>query len=127
MIRPRCTKQSNLSRENIIKPNAVYIIVRDQFKTRFNDSKESKLKLVINPLLLDTSITKNEVAKCIHKLPNNRAPGYDQMSTELLRYASPELHDLIAESLNNKTRIQLFKARIYQCRSWIPNSLIETW
>ena len=41
------------------------------------------------------------MAKSIHKLRNNRARGYDQIPPELLKYAPTELHDFIAESLNN--------------------------
>ena len=41
------------------------------------------------------------MVKSIHKLRNNRAPRYDEIPPELLKYAPPELHDLIAESLNN--------------------------
>ena len=50
---------------------------------------------------LDTPITKHEVAKSIRKLRSNRAPGYDQIPPELLKYTPTELHDLIAEFLNN--------------------------
>ena len=46
-------------------------------------------------------INKDKVAKSIHKLRNNRAPGCDQIPPELLKCAQTELHDLIAESLNN--------------------------
>ena len=63
---------------------------------------ESKLKpFIVNWRLLDSTIAKDEVAKSIHKLRNNRAPGYNQISLQLLRNAPPELHDLIAKSLNN--------------------------
>ena len=54
-----------------------------------------------NPISLDTPITKDEVTKCIHKLRNNRAPGYDQIPPELLMDAPTELHGLVAESLND--------------------------
>ena len=65
-------------------------------------AKESKLEPFIgNPRPLTTLITKDEVGKSIHKLRNNRAPGYDQIPHELLKYTPTELHDLIAESLNN--------------------------
>ena len=87
---------------NVKEPNAVYNVIRDHFKVHFNDPKESKLEPSIgNPRPLDTPITKDKVAKSIHKLRNNRAPGYEQTPPELLKYAPTELHDLIAEFLNN--------------------------
>ena len=87
---------------NVTEPNAVYNIIRDYFKAYFSDPKESKLEPFIgNPRPLTTLITKDEVGKTIHKLRNNRAPGYDQIPPELLKYTPTELHDLIAESLNN--------------------------
>ena len=82
---------------NVTEPNTVYNIIRDQFK-----AKESKLEQFIgNPTRLDTPITKCEVAQSIHKLRNNRAPEYDQITPEILKYAPTESHDLIAESFNN--------------------------
>ena len=82
---------------NVTEPNTVYNIIRDQFK-----AKESKLeKFIGNPTRLDTPITKCEVAQSIRKLRNNRAPEYDQITTEILKYAPTESHDLIAESFNN--------------------------
>ena len=87
---------------NFTEPNAIYNIIKEHFKAHFNDPKESKLEPFIgNPGPLDTSITKDEVVKSIHKLRNNGAPGYDQIPPELLKYAPTELRDLIAESLNN--------------------------
>ena len=82
---------------NVTEPNTVYNIIRDQFKAR-----ESKLEQFIgNPARLDTPITKCKVAQSIHKLRNNRAPEYDQITPEILKYAPTESHDLIAESFNN--------------------------
>ena len=41
------------------------------------------------------------MAKSIRKLLKNRAPRYDQIPPELLKFAPTELHDLVTESLNN--------------------------
>ena len=69
---------------NVTESNTVYKIIRDHFKAQFNDPTESKLEPFIgNPRLLDTPIINDEVAKSIHKLRNNRAPGYDQIPPEL--------------------------------------------
>ena len=69
---------------NVTESNTVYKIIRDHFKAQFNDPTESKLEPFIgNPRLLDTPIINDEVAKSIHKLRNNRAPGYDQIPSEL--------------------------------------------
>ena len=46
------------SGRNVTKPNAVYNIIRDHFKTHINDLKEPKLEPFIgNPRPLDTPIT----------------------------------------------------------------------
>ena len=77
---------------NVTKLNAVCKIIRDHFKEHFNNLKESNLEPFIG------SPRPLEVAKSIHKLRNNRASGYGQITPELLIYVSPELHDLTAES-----------------------------
>ena len=78
---------------NVTESNTVYKIIRDHFKAQFNDPTESKLEPFIgNPRPLDTPVINDEVAKSIHKLRNNRAPGYDQIPPELVKYAPTELH-----------------------------------
>ena len=90
---------------NVTEPKAVYNIIRNQVKAHFNDQKESKLEIFIgNSRPLNTPITKDEVTKTIHKLRNNRTPGYDQISPEFLKYVPTEFHDLIAESTNIFTK-----------------------
>ena len=106
----------------VIKPKVVYNFVRDHFKAYFSDQKESKLKpFIVNWRLLDSTIAKDEVAKSIHKLRNNRAPGYNQISLQLLRNAPPELHDLIAKSLNNNFLTVL----VMDCYSFTENWLTK--
>ena len=46
-------------------------------------------------------ITKDEVARSIYKVRNNSASGYNQIPPGLLKYAPPELRDLIVESINS--------------------------
>ena len=87
---------------NVREPDTAYNIIRNHFKAHFSHLKQPKLEpFLSNPRSLDTPITKDEVAKSFHKLRSNRAPGYDQIPPELLKYAPTELHDLIAEFLNN--------------------------
>ena len=86
---------------NVAEPNAIYSIVGDHFKAHFKDPKELKLELFIGNLRpLDTPISKDKVAKNIHKLRNKKSPGYDQIPLKLLKYTPTELHDLIGESPN---------------------------
>ena len=71
-------------------------IIRDHLKAHFDDPKKSKLEPVISKCRrVDTPITKDEVAKSIHKIRNNRDSEYDEIPPELLKYAPPELRDPI--------------------------------
>ena len=52
------------------------------------------------PRALNKPITREEVTKIINTTMNNKAPGKDNISVELLKYA-PSVHNKIAEILNN--------------------------
>ena len=50
---------------------------------------------------LEHEITLDEVTKSIMKLNNNRAPGYDKITAEMIKYGPEELHQKITSILNN--------------------------
>ena len=96
----KCTRQLNLSTENLYKISS-FVTKEVEALQNLTQSTTSLEPFIGNPISLDTPITKDEVTKRIHKLRNNRAPGYDQIPPELLMDAPTELHGLVAESLND--------------------------
>ena len=50
---------------------------------------------------LEHEITLDEVTKSIMKLNNNRAPGYDKIIAEMIKYGPEELYQKITSILNN--------------------------
>ena len=58
---------------NVTEPNAICSIIGDHFKAHFKDPNELKLEPFIgNPRPLDTPISKDKVAKNIHKLQKKK-------------------------------------------------------
>ena len=57
--------------------------------------------LTINKHQPEHEITLDEVTKNIMKLNNNRAPGYDKVTVEMIKYGPEELHQKITNLLNN--------------------------
>ena len=55
----------------------------------------------MNDYQLEHEITLDEVTKSIMKLNNNRAPGYDKITAEMIKYGPEELHQKITSILNN--------------------------
>ena len=55
----------------------------------------------MNDHQLEHEITLNKVTKSVTKLNNNRAPGYDKITTEMIKYCPEELHQKITSILNN--------------------------
>ena len=55
----------------------------------------------MNDHQLEHEITLDEVTKIIMKLNINRAPGYDKITTEMIKYGPEELHQKITSILNN--------------------------
>ena len=46
----------------------------------------------MNDYQLEHEITLDEVTKSIMKLNNNRVPGYDKITAEMIKYGPEELH-----------------------------------
>ena len=55
----------------------------------------------MNDHQLEHEITLDEVTKSIMKLNNNRAPGYDKITTEMIKYGPEKLNQKITSILNN--------------------------
>ena len=61
----------------------------------------------MNDHQLEHEITLDEVTKSVMKLNNNRAPGYDKITAEIIKYGCEEFHQKITSILNNCIRNNL--------------------
>ena len=87
---------------NVTQPTKIYHIVKNHFQNHFNDPLENKLdSFTGTKRKLNQPITLEEVQKCSKKLKNNRAPGYDEIPGELIKYGPDLLHEEIKTILNN--------------------------
>ena len=85
----------------ITNPQLMYDQVNAHFNNHFFDPSLPTLPAFIgDPSPLGKPITVAEVAKAAKKLNNNRAPGIDRISAELVKYGPVELHSCICDILN---------------------------
>ena len=59
---------------------------KKHFSNHFCDKKITTITLTMNDHQLEHEITLDEVTKSIMKLNNNRVPGYDRITTEMIKY-----------------------------------------
>jgi hypothetical protein len=86
----------------ITNPQLMYDQVNAHFNKHFFDPSMPTLQPFIGePAPLLAPITVAEVANAAKKLNNNRAPGIDRISAELIKYGPVELHSAICDTLNN--------------------------
>ena len=103
---PSKKKQSiivhNKHGQSIANPDEKYKIVKQHFTEQFYDaSKVNVEKYIGEPKPLNKRITPDEVTEVTKRLNNNKAAGNDGIPGELYKYAPPELHKIISESLND--------------------------
>ena len=85
----------------VINPNQTLEIVADFFKEKFQNKDLASIASFQGiPRKLNKPFTSEEVRKSLESLKNNRAPGGDEISGELLKYGTPLLHKSIANILN---------------------------
>ena len=86
---PFVTDSSN---KRVTNPQEMYGTIREHFNKYFYDTKRSKIgPCVGSPKPLESPITVGEVKAAAKKLNNNRDPGRDGISAELIKYAPDEL------------------------------------
>ena len=98
--------------KNVTSPDQVYKIVHNHFETVFNKPNIKKIEpFNEGETSLQNNISLEEVEKNINILNNNRAPGFDGMQAELLKYAPTEakmmIRDILNECFEQKVDIEL--------------------
>ena len=83
---------------SITNKQEIHNVIKEHFSNHFFDKKITAT-LTMNDL--EHEITLDEVTKSIMKLNNNRAPGYDKITAEMIKYGPEELHQKITSILNN--------------------------
>ena len=86
--------------KNVTTPNEVYKIVAEHFTNAFYKEGESIIERHTGPPRpLNKLISGAEVTKTVSTMSNNKA--YVNIPVELVKYAPTNVHNKIAESLNN--------------------------
>ena len=86
---------------NVTAPQEIYNVVANHFKNHFFDQNEPTIKPFVNePSPLNNPITIEEVKKCSKAMNNNRAPGFDMIVCEYIKYGPLSLHQAITKVLN---------------------------
>ena len=86
--------------KSITNKQEIHNVIKEHFSNHFFD-KRITTTLTMNNHQLEHEITLDEVTKSIMKLNNNRAPGYDKITAEMIKYDPEELHQKITSILNN--------------------------
>ena len=79
-------------------------IITNHFKHAFSNKNEPISKPVIQPTEMRIPFTADEIRKATKSMKNNRSAGKDNINAELVKYAPQELHQNIAELLNQTAK-----------------------
>eukprot|EP00794_Sanderia_malayensis_P021165 gene21165-23243_t len=86
----------------ITKPSEIYKVVRGHFEKHFNDDEASSIQPYDGSRRkLNREISVEEVTESINKLNNNKTPGTDNISAEMVKYGPLILFETIREVLND--------------------------
>ena len=85
----------------ITKPTEIYKVVRGHFEKHFNNDDASSIKPYDGqPITLNNEISTEEIKAGINKLNNNKTPGIDHLSAEMMKYGPLTLVETIKEIFN---------------------------
>ena len=112
--------------KRITDPQQIHGIIRDHFKDHFQNTEHKKIDpFVGTPKILGTPIKSEEVRTAVKRMTNNRAPGYDNISVELVKYSPDcvikEIADVLNESLEKHQQLNLGKGQL--AALWKPNKV----
>ena len=74
-------------------------IITEHFKKVFHRCDQMEIEH-IKPKEMKTQFTKEEVAKAIRSLKNNKSPGIDDIKAELIKYSPGIIHEKISDIFN---------------------------
>ena len=86
--------------KSITNKQEVHNVIKVHFSNHFFEKKITT-RIKLNDHQLENEITIDEVTKSIFKLNNNRASGYDKITSEMIKYGLEELHQKITNILKN--------------------------
>ena len=88
--------------KNVTNEREKYGIIQKHFKHQFFDPTKTTLQPFEGaPAALINPITPEEIRACVKKMSNNKSPGDDEMTIEMVKYGPSELINEIANTLNS--------------------------
>ena len=93
--------------KTIVSPNEVYQTITNYFSDHFHKSDTEPIFMRNKNEKLKIPITKAEVTSAVSGMTNNRAPGHDNISVELIKYAPEEIHEEISHILTEAVEQQI--------------------
>ena len=88
--------------KRITNEQDMYEAIRNHFQQHFFDPTAENIEpFEGNPKTLNRPITQEEIRCSINKMRNNRAPGFDNITIELIKYGTEDLVYIICDILNN--------------------------
>ena len=88
--------------KNVTNEREKYGIIQKHFKHQFFDPTKTTLQpFEGEPAALNNPITPEEIRACVKKMSNNKSPGDDEMTIEMVKYGPSELINEIANTLNS--------------------------
>ena len=100
-LQPREKKKIIVDSEHSVTSNdkQQIKIITEHFKKVFHRCDQMEIKY-IKPKEMKNLFTKEEVAKAIRSLKNNKSPGIDDIKVELIKYSPGIIHEKISEIFN---------------------------
>ena len=81
-------------------PQEIHDTIREHFKNHFYDEQIDE-PVQLQPYILNHPITTEEVIRNVKKLSNGKAPGYDNINVELIKYGPENLFEYVKDILND--------------------------
>ena len=86
-------------------------IITDFFNKMFHQETEEEIP-DIKPAEMKKPFTAEEIAKAVDSMKNNKSPGIDNIQAELIKHGPAEIHERIANLLNDIAKTGTFPKEI---------------